>query len=208
MQAQEKFWDKRAGGYEIAIQGHSIEYNQRIERVTSLVDETDIVLDFGCASGEISLDIVPAVNHLHGIDLSGVMIESAKSKARLRGVDNVVFDQMDLFDASLERESFTAILAFHVLHLLEDPAKGLARLRDLLIPGGLLITETPCLGEWNWAAKSLIKSAVAVGMAPTVQGFSATQLRTLISDQGFKILEVEPAGKKNSKLILLARKSQ
>lgn len=57
------------------------------------------------------------------------------------------FTKATLFDESLERESFDAVLAFNIFHLLEGAPKALRRIDELLKPGGLLMSVTPCLGE-------------------------------------------------------------
>ncbi len=78
------FWDKRSKHYDDNIKKHDSVYERTIDNTKSLLTESDVVLDFGCASGEISLDIAPHVQRVHGIDLSVKMIESAIQKARDR----------------------------------------------------------------------------------------------------------------------------
>jgi 2-polyprenyl-3-methyl-5-hydroxy-6-metoxy-1,4-benzoquinol methylase len=125
-----------------------------------------VVLDFACASGEMSLDIAPHVQRVHGIDLSGKMIELANQKARDRQVDNINFDQIDAFDQRLVSNSFLAVVAFNILHLVDDAPKVLARLNDLLAARGLSISQTPCLGERSWFFRSLISFAKKLRLAP------------------------------------------
>ncbi len=153
------FWDKRSKKYDDDIKKHDSTYIKTIERTKSLLTDSDVVLDFGCASGEMSLDIATHVQQVHGIDLSVKMIELANQKARTQQVDNITFDQIDAFDQRLESHSFSAIIAFNIFHLLNDAPKVLARLNDLLPTGGLLISQTPCLGERNWFFRSLINLA-------------------------------------------------
>ena len=141
------FWDKRSMHYDENIRKHDSVYEKTIDRTKSLLANSDVVLDFACASGEMSIDIAPHVQRVYGIDVSGKMIELANKKERGRQVDNISFEQLDAFDPSLARNSFSAILAFNIFHLVDDAPKVLARLHDLLVAGGLLISQTPCLGE-------------------------------------------------------------
>ena len=97
----ETFWDKRSKKYDDNIKKHNSLYKKTIDSTKSLLTNSDVVLDFACGSGEISLDIAPHVKQVHGIDLSVKMIELANQKARNRQADNINFDQIDAFDQRL-----------------------------------------------------------------------------------------------------------
>ncbi len=200
------FWDKRSKKYDDAIQNHDAIYEKRIQKTKSLLKETDVVLDFACATGEIGLDVASHVQQVHGIDLSEKMIELANKKARERQIDNISFSRIDAFDQRLASHSFSAIMAFNIFHLLDDAPMVLDRLHDLLAPGGLLISETPCLGERNWIIRSLIKFAVTVGVAPMIRDLTVADLESLVSSRNFKILETEIWDEKNGVQWILARK--
>ena len=129
------FWDKRSKKYDDDIKKHDSIYVKTIDSTKSLLTHSDVVLDFACASGEMSFDIGPHVQRVHGIDPSVKMIELANQKARARQVDNITFDNIDAFDQRLESHSFSAIIAFNIFHLLNDAPRVLARLNDLLPTG-------------------------------------------------------------------------
>ena len=129
------FCDKRSKKYDDNIKKHDSVYEKTIDSTKSLLTDSDVVLDFGCGSGEMSLDIAPHVQRVHGIDLSVKMIELANQKARDRQVDNIIFDHIVVFDERLVSNSFSAIIAFSIFHLLDDIPKVLARLNDLLRSG-------------------------------------------------------------------------
>ncbi len=129
-------WDKRSKKYDDDIKKHDSVYTKTIDSTKSLLTNSDVVLDFGCASGEMSLDIAPNVQHVHGIDLSVKMIEIANRKTRERQVKNISFDHVDVFDQRLASNSFSTIMAFNIFHLLDDAPKVLARLYDLTSKGG------------------------------------------------------------------------
>ena len=95
------FWDKRSKHYDDHVKKHDSLYERTIDSTTSLLTDSDVVLDFACASGEMSLDIAPHVQHVHGIDSSAKMIELANHKARDRQVENVKFVHTDVFDQRL-----------------------------------------------------------------------------------------------------------
>ena len=113
-------WDKRSKHYDDKIKKHDSIYEKTIESAKPLLNKSDVVLDFGCASGEMSLDLAPHVQKVHGIDLSVKMIELANQKARDRQIDNISFDQIDVFDQILASNSYSAVIALSIFHLLDD----------------------------------------------------------------------------------------
>jgi len=209
MHKHDTFWDKRSKKYDDNIKKHNSLYEKTIDSTKSLLTNSGVVLDFGCASGEMSLDIAPHVQQVHGIDLSVKMIELANQKARDRQVDNVNFNQIDVYDQSnqsLVSHSFSAILAFSIFHLVDDGSKVLARLNDLLPTGGLLISQTPCLGERSWIFKSLISLVQKLGIAPPILSLTITELESLVSSSNFEILETKMWDEKNAVQWIVARK--
>jgi len=200
------FWDKRAKQYDNAIRKHDAPFDKTIERTRALLSCSDVVLDFGCGSGEFSLELAPQLQRVHGIDTSARMIELAKENARRRHIDNTIFDQRDLFDRGLISQPFSTVIAFSIFHLVDDASKTLARLNDLLPTGGLLISETPCLRERNWLFRSLINLAQKLGLAPTIYSLSSSELESLVSCGGFEILESRMWDEKNALQWIVARK--
>ncbi len=200
------FWDKRSKRYDDRIKKHDSLYEKTIDSAKSLLTNSDVVLDFACASGEMSLDIAPHVQRVHGIDLSVKMIELANQKARDRQVANINFDQMDAFDQRLVSKSFSAIIAFNIFHLLDDAPKVLARLNDLLAAGGLLISQTPCLGERSWFFRSFISLVQKLGLAPTIRSLTITELEPLVSSSNCEICETKMWDEKNAVQWMVARK--
>ena len=189
MAQSEAFWDKRSKAYEDNVGKPNPAREQRVARTKALLGESHVVLDFGCATGEMSLAIAPDVYQIQGIDLSREMIMAARRKTAERGIDNVRFDQMAAFDHRLDHNSFTAVIAFNVFHLVEDPKKVLAWLNDLLAARGLLIAQVPCLGDWGWVMRSMLGLAQKIGWAPTIHNFTVPEMEALVTDANFAITE-------------------
>ncbi len=207
MHQHETFWDKRSKKYDDNVKKHDSLYEKTIDSTKSLLTNSDVVLDFACASGEMSLDIAPHVRRVHGIDLSVKMIELADQKTRDRQVDNINFNQIDAFDQRLVSNSFSAIIAFNIFHLLDDAPKVLARLNDLLAAGGLLISQTPCLGERSWFFRSLISLVQKLGLAPTIRSLTIAESESLVSSSNFEIFETKIWDEKNAVQWIVARKT-
>lgn len=183
------FWDKRASRYDQAVSKHDDEFKQVVAWARPLLASTDVVLDFGSGSGEYSLELAGSVDRIHGIDTSGQMIELAGQKAVKRQVPNASFAAVDEFDASIAEIGVTKVVAFNVLHLVAEPATSLARLHELLGPGGLLVSATPCLDEWALLPRLLVKLMQKVGIAPRIVPYTVARLESELQAAGFRIDE-------------------
>ena len=105
-------------------------------------------------------------------------------------------------------QTFDAVLAFNVLHLIVDRASTYARVHRLLRPGGLFITKTPCLGEMNPLIRLALPVARAIGKAPTVKVFRAKDIEQEIAAAGFTIVERARHGtaRKDPRIFIFAQK--
>ena len=201
-----EFWDKRARKYDDAVRKHDAVYDRTIASVRSLLSTSDVVLDLGCASGEYSLDIAPFVQRVHGIDTSTSMIALATKKASARSVDNVTLDTADVLDRSLDAHGFTMVLAFSVLHLVDDIRSVLCRVNELLPTGGLLVSQTPCRSKSSFLFKLFIGLAQKVNIAPPILSLTALELEAAIAGAGFDIVESEEWDRKKAVHWIVARK--
>src|SRR6056297_839598 len=84
---------------------------------------------------------------------------------------------------------FDAVMAFNLLHLVDDPTATIHALGAQVKPGGLLITKTPCLADGNPLFRVLIPLMRLVGKAPPVRYLSVAGLDATIEAAGFEILE-------------------
>jgi 2-polyprenyl-3-methyl-5-hydroxy-6-metoxy-1,4-benzoquinol methylase len=190
MKRSEKFWDKSADTYDQEEAKDEQTHNKVLEKTKKYLKTSDIVLDYGCGTGRISHEIADKVKVIHAIDTSSKMIEIAKTKADGRKIENIDYAHATLFDERYERGSFDVILAFYVLHLLEDTDKAMQRMNELLKPGGWLISATPCMGEKTFLGISL--SLVSkVGLIPNIRSFKIPKLEASIGNGGFEIVETE-----------------
>lgn len=206
MQTTATFWDDRAQKYNEEIQRHDSLYTRTIDSTKSLLSDSDVVLDFGCGSGELGLDIAFHVRQVRGIDTSDKMIELADHKIRDRQVCNATFSQTGVFDPRLQDGSFSAVTAFNILHLMDDVPRALARLHHLLKSGGLLISQTPCLTERKWFVRAFIGLAQVLGFSPPIRSLTFAELESLVSSSGFEILQSEIWDEKDAVQRIVARK--
>ena len=106
----------------------------------------------------------------------------------------------------LMSNSFSGIIAFSIFHLLDDAPKVLARLHDLLAAGGLLISQTLCLGERSWFFRSFVSLAQKLGIAPPILSLTVEELESLVSSSDFEIFETKIWDEKNALQWIVPRK--
>jgi 2-polyprenyl-3-methyl-5-hydroxy-6-metoxy-1,4-benzoquinol methylase len=148
MNTSEKFWDKLSHTFDKRAKHFEQTTIKTIENTKTYLNVSDIVLEYGCATGITTYEIADNVKDIHGIDISSKMIEAAKRKVGERTIENIDFAQATIFDERYSRESFDVILAFSILHFLfEDTQKVMKRISELLKPEGLIISSTPCMGS-------------------------------------------------------------
>ena len=111
---------------------HNIHYHRiLLEAVPSAARRA---LDVGCGEGLLTRRLGQSVPEVVGIDSDRTSIERAREQADGRNVSYVMGDFMSY---PFEPESFDAVVSVAVLHHL-DAVAGLARMRQLLRPGGVL----------------------------------------------------------------------
>lgn len=200
------FWDKRAKKYDNRVQNHDALYVRSIEAVKSMLSASDVALDLGCASGEYSLDLARFVRRIHGIDTSTRMIALATQKARDRSVDNATFAPVDVFDRSLDARGYSIVLAFNLLHLVDDIRAVMGRVHMLLPTGGLFISHTPCLSDAGLPFRLFVAFAQTVKMVPPILSLTASELKAGIAGTGFDIAESAVWDRKKAMQWIVARK--
>lgn len=188
-----KMWDGLAIKYdERSIVNESM-YASTIKNTLKHLKPNDTVFEFACGTGTITNEIAGSVKEIHAIDISPEMIRAAKRKAVEGNIENIQFAQTTIFDKQYKKESFDAIMGFNILHLYEDRQKSMQRVYELLKPGGIFISTTPCMAEKGVFMKVFMPPFVKLLTLGKlyVKMFKYTELEELIMSEGFQILETE-----------------
>ncbi|SEG91486.1 Methyltransferase domain-containing protein [Thermomonospora echinospora] len=109
---------------------HNIHYHSRILRVVPKGAQR--ALDVGCGEGMLARELRRAVPYVTGIDLHGPSLDQAREHP-----GDVEYILGDFLTHPFEPASFDVVASVATLHHM-DAATGLARMRDLLRPGGVL----------------------------------------------------------------------
>ena len=185
MANQSRFWDRIAAKYAARPVADAATYARKLEIQRGLLGPEMDVLEIGCGTGSTALELAPSVRSYLATDISEAMIGIARDKpgapAQLR------FERAALDELSFRNNSFDAVLAHSLLHLVEDRDAALARIRDLLKPGGLLIASTACIADFMPWMRYLLPLGRATGLLPLVRVFSAAELAASLEGAGFAI---------------------
>ena len=205
MPQQAQFWDRLAERYAQKPIDDIDAYQQTLDRTRSYLSRDDDVLEIGCGTGSTALLLADAVHRMTASDISSGMIDIARAKDQPAGP--VDFMHATVFDDRLEPESFDVVLAFNLLHLIDDTAGAVRQVHRLLKPGGLFISKTPCLAGRNPLLRIMVPAMRLIGRAPYVRFLGVEELDRLIAAQGFKIVETGCYPAKPANRFVVARKA-
>ncbi len=165
-------WNKHAKGWN----DHSGQIGTWLRQSTDAmlamakVREGARVLDVAAGAGDQTLDIAARVGPrgvVLATDLSPVILDFAKQRARQAGYGNVETQAADGEDLKVPEASFDAAVCRLGLMLFPDPGKGLREMFRALKPGGracVMVFSTP---ETNPCVGILVSTAFkSAGLAP------------------------------------------
>jgi 2-polyprenyl-3-methyl-5-hydroxy-6-metoxy-1,4-benzoquinol methylase len=198
----EKMWDSMAKSWDKPGAGLGASDKRLVEKTRKFSNADSIILDYGCASGTICLELAKDVKQAYGVDISSKMIEIAQRRAEENKAANTTFIHGSIFNEGLKKESFDVITAFNILHLVEDTPQVMQRIYTLLKPGGTFITATPCLGQKKPSVLLMeipVWIASKTGILPHVNFFTTEKLTDAVNAANLKISETERL--KNTSLV-------
>ena len=185
-----RFWDRIAARDARKAVPDQAAYETKLAKTDSYLQTDDRVLEIGCGTGTTALHHAPSAGHILATDISAKMIDIAREKARAAGVDNVRFEVSSIDDLDAAPGQYEVIFAHSILHLVADVPRTLRQLHRMLKPGGLLVSNTQCIGDsaaWlGWVAPL----GRALGVLPRVNVFSEREFLQWIGDSGFEFEEV------------------
>jgi ubiquinone/menaquinone biosynthesis C-methylase UbiE len=207
----QKFWDKQAKKFDKAEKQFMSVYQDVIAKTGSYLSPDDNALDYGCAIGSKTIALAGKVRFIHGRDISAEMIKLAVNKKDELEVSNISFSQGTIFDPELESGSFDKIIAFGIIHLLDDSQKVIDKIYELLKPGGLFISTTACMKDkMSFMNRMTVTSYLVMkrlGLSPIhLNMFHASDVERLFEEHHFQIVEAEKITHGLPAVFIVARK--
>lgn len=104
------------------------------------------ILNAGCGSGELCLQLAQAGHHVVGIDPAPEYIQLARANAARSGLDNCTF-AVSAIEDFVPDGTFDCIMATDVLEHIDNDRIAFERMIRFVRPGGLVILTVPA-GPW------------------------------------------------------------
>ena len=205
-ESPEKFWNLIASKYAASPISDIAAYEKKIEKLKSCVSPENHVLDIGCGTGTQCGDLANNVKQVTGIDISSKLLALAEQRKAERKFENVKFIQTTVFDKCFEPDSFDVVMAFYVLHFIEDIDEVVRRIYVLLKPDGLFILETACLGEKNKIMGKFLRLAGKSGLLPLINLLTTQQIEQTLEQAGFSIVDKVKFSESIDEYTLIAKK--
>ena len=157
------------------------------------------VLEAGCGVGAQTITL--AKNSPEAlftcIDISKDSLLEARRRAEVSGIDNVTFQQADIFDLPFEAESFDHVFVCFVLEHLANPVEALFELRKLIKSGGTITVIEGDHGSTYFhpdsdAARAAIMCQVELQKRSGGNAMVGRELFPLLKKAGFEYTQVSP----------------
>lgn len=178
--ASQEFFSTAAGQWD-RLRGDLFGTRADILGLLGLLDESWVVADLGCGTGQVSEMLAPFVAQVIAVDESPAMLSAARR--RLKGFDNVSMREGDLGALPIDDESLDAALIFLVLHYAADPTEIFTEVCRVLKPEGRLLIVDMMPHE-----RSEFRSV----MGHVWQGFGADELARWAAQAGLYDLRYHP----------------
>lgn len=157
------------------------------------------VLEAGCGVGAQTVTLArssPKASIL-SIDVSETSLNEAKRRVAAEGLNNVRFEQGDIFDLPYGPESFDHAFVCFVLEHLADPSAALLALKSHLCPGGTITVIEGDHGSAYFhpdseAARIAIQCQVELQRRAGGNAMIGRELYPLLVGAGFQSVRVSP----------------
>lgn len=178
------FWDNVAWVYDIFANVINRKANRALcSTVAGLIRPSDEVLECACGTGLLSGVVAQRCSSLTATDFSARMLKQARRKYGRLG--NVRFEQGDILHLCYPNESFDAVIAANVIHLLDEPLQALSELDRVCRRGGRLIIPT-YMNQTDRGTTNSVSGAIGKAGADFKREFTLSSYRQFFADAGYR----------------------
>src|SRR5260221_2881410 len=108
-------------------------------------------IDLGCGGGEVTFELAKLIapgGTVIGVDMDEIKLALARDAAAERGVMNVAFRALNVYDWD-EPATYDVVFCRFLLHHLSQPVALLLRMWAAVRPGGVIIVEDADFDGWG-----------------------------------------------------------
>lgn len=204
-----QFWNRLAQKYAAQPVKDVAAFDRKKAITRQHLHPRSTVVEFGCGTGSLALELSSHAGQVHAIDVSAEMIRIAERKKADQGVTNVTFHTGTL-EAMRPRipAEVDAVWAYSILHLVDDRTSTLKTVFELLKPGGVFISSNVCLaGTWV-PYRTMITVMRWLGKAPRVYCYDRKTILGEIAGAGFVDVVEHDVGADGLVAFVVARKPE
>jgi ubiquinone/menaquinone biosynthesis C-methylase UbiE len=137
-----------------------------------------LVLEVGCGTGNISLELARKGARLVGLDVSGPMLAAAQEKARQRHVP-LAWIRGEAAALPFPQDQFDGVISILALDFMADRLRAVGEMVRVLRPGGFLLLAL--LNRYSlWTLKRLLKAWSRPSLWREVRFISPGELQRLL----------------------------
>ena len=185
------FWDSVAGVYDVFVNVVNRRTHVALrEIVAGLIQPGDRVLECACGTGLLTEVIARRCDRVTATDFAPKML--ARAKKNCAAFDNITFEPADITSLGYPENSFDAVVAGNVIHLLDEPMKALNELDRVCRQGGRLIIPT-YMNRDQAGKTSGFANAVGKAGADFKRQFTVESYRQFFQDAGYWDVSVQLA---------------
>ncbi len=188
MDRSEKFWDRISNTYAKQSISDVGTYQFKHEKIKNILKPDDTVFDYGCGTASMSIELSGYVREIHAIDISSKMLEIAAQRIDEKNIKNIKISKSTISDFDFAPGSYDVVLAVNIFHFIDEVDGDLNRIHQMLKPDGVLVTETPCMGEQKNFLNKLMYYLGVIGLIPKLNMLTFEVFEDLISESGFSII--------------------
>ncbi len=153
--------------------------------LSSLLPPLEVV-DFGCGTGVLSVELARWAHRVTAIDRSPVALEAARVRARREGLGNIHFVEADLHALPKNLGGKDLVVISQSLHHVEQPERVLAGAARVLKPGGRVVVLELMPHDEQWVKARLGHHHL---------GFEPSSLVAAMGAAGFSDVALTPSAR-------------
>lgn len=153
--------------------------------LSSLLPPLDVV-DFGCGTGVLSVELARWAHRVTAVDRSPVALEAARIRAKREGLNNIAFVEADLHALPKNLSGKDLVVISQSLHHVEQPERVLAGAARVLKPGGRVVVLELMPHDEQWVKSRLGHHHL---------GFEPSTLVTAMAAAGFSDVALTPSAR-------------